>query len=162
VVEMFKKKKENETFNKGIVIYYFSIFLMPIVAMIGLAFLIEELVNIMPIIDISPIQMKDYFIGELILFLITWVALFISFMLHKFGLKYAQILVALFAFGYLIMNAYFSVTTYASIADIINPVILITASIYGVISPLPIRTVEKRKKRIANTFKITGKKSKKK
>jgi hypothetical protein len=96
VVEMFKKKKENETFNKGIVIYYFSIFLMPIVAMIGLAFLIEELVNIMPIIDISPIQMKDYFIGELILFLITWVALFISFMLHKFGLKYAQILVALF------------------------------------------------------------------
>ena len=85
-----------------------------------------------------------------------------SYIFHKLGIKYAQLLIILFGVGYLIMNAYFSVTTYASIADIINPVILITASIYGVISPLPIRTVEKRKKRIANTFKITGKKSKKK
>ena len=159
---MFKKKKENETFNKGIVIYYFSIFLMPVVAMIGLAFLIEELVNIMPIIDITPIQMKDYFIGELILFLITWVALFISFMLHKFGLKYAQILVALFAFGYLIMNAYFSVTTYASVADIINPVILLCAAIYGIISPLPFVTIDSRKKRLKNTFGFLFKNSKKK
>ena len=159
---MFKKKKENETFNKGIVIYYFSIFLMPIVAMIGLAFLIEELVNIMPIIDITPIQMKDYFIGELILFLITWVALFISFMLHKFGLKYAQILVALFAFGYLVMNAYFSVTTYASVADIINPVILLCAAIYGIISPLPFVTIDSRKKRLKNTFGFLFKNSKKK
>lgn len=159
---MFKKKKENETFNKGIVIYYFSIFLMPVVAMIGLAFLIEELVNIMPIIDITPIQMKDYFIGELILFLITWVALFISFMLHKFGLKYAQILVALFAFGYLVMNAYFSVTTYASVADIINPVILLCAAIYGIISPLPFVTIDSRKKRLKNTFGFLFKNSKKK
>ena len=156
---MFRKK---EKVNNAIIIYYIAMFISPFVALIGSTLLLEELMSLMGIINITTTEMVNIFSGEIILFAITWVALFMSYIFHKLGIKYAQLLIILFGVGYLIMNAYFSVTTYASIADIINPVILITASIYGVISPLPIRTVEKRKKRIANTFKITGKKSKKK
>ena len=156
---MFRKK---DKVNNAIIIYYIAMFISPFVALIGSTLLLEELMSLMGIINITTTEMVNIFSGEIILFAITWVALFMSYIFHKLGIKYAQLLIILFGVGYLIMNAYFSVTTYASIADIINPVILITASIYGVISPLPIRTVEKRKKRIANTFKITGKKSKKK
>lgn len=156
---MFRKK---DKVNNAIIIYYIAMFISPFVALIGATLLLEELMSLMGIINITTTEMVNIFSGEIILFAITWVALFMSYIFHKLGIKYAQLLIILFGVGYLIMNAYFSVTTYASIADIINPVILITASIYGVISPLPIRTVEKRKKRIANTFKITGKKSKKK
>ena len=60
------------------------------------------------------------------------------------------------------MNAYFSVTTYTSVADIINPIILLCAAIYGVISPLPLKTVQDRKKRLKNTFKLDIKSKKKK
>ncbi len=156
---MFRKK---DKVNNAIIIYYIAMFISPFVALIGSTLLLEELMSLMGIINITTTEMVNIFNGETILFAITWVALFMSYIFHKLGIKYAQLLIILFGVGYLIMNAYFSVTTYASIADIINPVILITSSIYGVISPLPIRTVEKRKKRIANTFKITGKKSKKK
>lgn len=156
---MFRKK---DKVNNAIIIYYIAMFISPFVALIGSTLLLEELMSLMGIINITTTEMVNIFSGEIILFAITWVALFMSYIFLKLGIKYAQLLIILFGVGYLIMNAYFSVTTYASIADIINPVILITASIYGVISPLPIRTVEKRKKRIANTFKITGKKSKKK
>ena len=156
---MFRKK---DKVHNAIIIYYIAMFISPFVALIGSTLLLEELMSLMGIINITTTEMVNIFSGEIILFAITWVALFMSYIFHKLAIKYAQLLIILFGVGYLIMNAYFSVTTYASIADIINPVILITASIYGVISPLPIRTVEKRKKRIANTFKITGKKSKKK
>lgn len=156
---MFRKK---DKVNNAIIIYYIAMFISPFVALIGSTLLLEELMSLMGIINITTTEMVNIFSGEIILFAITWVALFMSYIFHKLGIKYAQLLIILFGVGYLIMNAYFSVTTYASIADIINPVILITASIYGVISPLPISTVEKRKKRIANTFKITGEKSKKK
>ena len=156
---MFRKK---DKVNNAIIIYYIAMFISPFVALIGSSLLFEELMSLMGIINITTTEMVNIFSGEIILFAITWVALFMSYIFHKLGIKYAQLLIILFGVGYLIMNAYFSVTTNARIAEIINPVILITASIYGVISPLPIRTVEKRKKRIANTFKITGKKSKKK
>ena len=60
------------------------------------------------------------------------------------------------------MNAYFSVTTYASVADIINPVILLCAAIYGIISPLPFVTIDSRKKRLKNSLGFLFKNSKKK
>lgn len=159
---MFDSLFNKEKVNSGIVVYYIAMFISPFIALVGLTLLMENLMEIMDIIKITSTQMYNIFIGEVILFGITWVALFMSYMLHKFGIKYAQILIALFAFGYLVMNAYFSVTTYASIADIINPVILLTASIYGIIAPLPEKTVANRKKRLKNTFKITKKSTKKK
>lgn len=155
---MFKKEKV----NNAIVIYYLAMFISPFIALVGMTLLVSQLMSLMEVITITGTEMKNIFIGETILFGITWVALFMSYIFHKFGIKYAQILITLFATGYLIMNAYFSITTYASIADIINPVILITASIYGIISPLPLRTIEKRKKRVINTLKFDKKTTKKK
>ena len=155
---MFKKEKV----NTAIALYYIAMFISPIIAFLGLTLLEVQLMEIMDIIKITPLEMKNIFIGELVLFLITWVALFMSYFFHKFGIKYAQILITIFGVGYLLMNAYFSVTTYASIADIINPVILIVSSVYGIVSPLPLSTVNKRKKRVRNTFSFIGKKAKKK
>lgn len=139
--------------NGSVVVYLIAIFVMPIITFLGAVFLVEEVLSIADVIGLTSTDVTRVFMGEIVLFAICWGALFLSYILYKFGIKIAQIIIVLFAFAYLVLNAYFSVNTYASIANIINPIIVLSSSIYALIKPLPVETVEKRKTRVKNSIK---------
>ena len=134
-------------------IYLIVIFIMPIVTMIGLTLLEQEVLNMSNVIEVGVNDIYRIFLDEIILFLVCWIGLFISYILYKYNIRVAQIVLIFASIIFLVLNAYATVTRYASIAEIINPVILLSASVYSVFKPLPKEVTDNRKERTKNSIK---------
>lgn len=134
-------------------IYLIAIFIMPIVTMIGLTLLEQEVLNMSNVIEVGVNDIYRIFLDEIILFLVCWIGLFISYILYKYNIRVAQIVLIFASVIFLVLNAYATVTRYASIAEIINPVILLSASVYSVFKPLPKEVTDNRKERTKNSIK---------
>lgn len=134
-------------------IYLIAIFIMPIVTMIGLTLLEQEVLNMSNVIEVGVNDIYRIFLDEIILFLVCWIGLFISYILYKYNIRVAQIVLIFASIIFLVLNAYATVTRYASIAEIINPVILLSASVYSVFKPLPKEVTDNRKERTKNSIK---------
>ena len=147
--------------NNGIAMYLITLLIMPIITMAGLLMLQEEMLKATQILNLSINDITRVFTGEIILFLVIWVSLFVSYLLHLFGVKGAQIVLAVYAFAFLILNVTTAVNDYASIAHIINPVLLFITSGYSVMKPLDVKVTEKRKERVKNSIKKASSKNKK-
>ena len=134
-------------------IYLIAIFIMPIVTMIGLNLLEQEVLNMSTVIEVGVNDIYRIFLDEIVLFLVCWVGLFISYILYKYNIRVAQIVLIFASIIFLVLNAYATVTCYASIAEIINPVILLSSSVYSIFKPLPKEVTDNRKERTKNSIK---------
>ena len=72
-------------------IYLIAIFIMPIVTMIGLNLLEQEVLNMSTVIEVGVNDIYRIFLDEIVLFLVCWVGLFISYILYKYNIRVAQI-----------------------------------------------------------------------
>lgn len=128
------------------IIYMIAIFVMPIVTFIGVTKLQTDIINISDVIKIGASDYNTLFLGDMILFITCWVSLFVSYVLYKSNIKLAQCLIFIGSIVYLIYNINLAINSYGSISSIINPLIVLTVSLYALckpIKPLNLRKVEK-------------------
>lgn len=144
--------KEKEM-HDSTAIYLISMFIMPCITFIGFTLLNQEAIEFSFVSEVVDNSYKSIMFGEIVFFMISWVLLFISFIFYKFNIKYAQYILIFASFVFLVANVFFSLNTYKSIADIINPVIVLCASLFGILWPLPDVVTNDRKQRFKNTVK---------
>lgn len=124
------------------IIYMIAIFVMPIITFIGVTKLQTDIINISDIIKIGASDYNTLFLGDMILFITCWVALFVSYVLYKNNIKLAQCLIFIGSIVYLIYNINLAINSYGSISSIINPLIVLTASLYALCKPIKALAVE--------------------
>lgn len=122
--------------SNSIALYLISLLIMPILTMVSLLLLQEQMLESVEILGLSSSIISETFRGEIILFLVAWISLFISYLLYLFDLKVGQLIVMLSSFVFLIISVYTSLNTYAAISHIINPIIVFIPSGYGLLRPL--------------------------
>lgn len=117
------------------IIYMIAIFMMPIVTFIGVTKLQTDIINISDVIKIGASDYNTLFLGDMILFITCWVALFVSYVLYRNNIKLAQCLIFIGSIVYLIYNINLAINSYGSISSIINPLIVLTTSLYALCKP---------------------------
>ncbi len=132
-------KKE---FTANDFIYMIAIFVMPIVTFIGVTKLQTDIINISDIIKVGASDYNTLFLGDMILFITCWVSLFVSYILYKNNIKLAQCLIFIGSIVYLIYNINLAINSYGSISSIINPLIVLTTSLYALCKPVEMRKTE--------------------
>ncbi len=118
------------------IIYMIAIFMMPIVTFIGVTKLQTDIINISDVIKIGASDYNTLFLGDMILFITCWVALFVSYVLYRNNIKLAQCLIFIGSIVYLIYNINLAINSYGSISSIINPLIVLTTSLYALCKPI--------------------------
>lgn len=118
------------------IIYMIAIFMMPIVTFIGVTKLQTDIINISDVIKIGASDYNTLFLGDMILFITCWVALFVSYVLYRNNIKLAQCLIFIGSIVYLIYNINLAINSYGSISSIINPLIVLTTSLYALCKPV--------------------------
>ncbi len=175
---LFMKKE----INADGLIYMIAIFMMPIITFIGVTKLQTDIINISDVIKVGASDYNTLFLGDMIIFITCWVALFISYVLYKGNIKLAQGLILLGSTIFLIYNIYLAINSYGSISSIINPLIVLSTSAYALIKPInktniaiaitrensekiikdEVKLPEEEKKEVLNENKVTKKNSPKK
>lgn len=122
--------------NANDIIYMIAIFVMPIVTFIGVTKLQTDIINISDVIKVGASDYNTLFLADMIIFITCWVALFISYILYKSNIKLAQGVILLGSLAFLIYNIYLAINSYGSISSIINPLIVLTVTIYALCKPL--------------------------
>lgn len=121
--------------DNGVAIFLISLLIMPIITMISLLVLQNQMLATMDILSISNSTFSNVFIGEIIWFITAWVTLFISYLFHVGGIKGVQTIVCVSAFIFIIVSICTSMNLYTSISHILNPVIVFISSGYSIINP---------------------------
>lgn len=122
--------------NANDIIYMIAIFVMPIVTFIGVTKLQTDIINISDVIKVGASDYNTLFLADMIIFITCWVALFISYILYKSNIKLAQGVILLGSIAFLIYNIYLAINSYGSISSIINPLIVLSTSIYALCKPV--------------------------
>lgn len=121
--------------NANDIIYMIAIFMMPIITFIGVTKLQTDIINISDVIKVGASDYNTLFMGDMIIFITCWVALFVSYLLYKANIKLAQGIIFIGATVFLGYNIYLAINTYGSISSIINPLIVLTTSLYALCKP---------------------------
>lgn len=148
--------------NGSETVYLISLFIMPVITFIGVALLLNVIVGISDTLTVNKYDLSNVFFREIALYMGCWVLLFVSYIFHKLGCKKGQVGVILLTVGILLYAIYLAVNTMTSIANLMNPIIVGSAAIYGLMKPLSKSTVQKRKERMKNSlnkYKVTEKKN---
>lgn len=145
--------------NANDIIYMIAIFMMPIITFIGVTKLQTDIINISDIIKVGASDYNTLFMGDMIIFITCWVALFISYLLYKANIKLAQGIIFIGATVFLGYNIYLAINTYGSISSIINPLIVLTTALYALCKPsnktnISIPVVRENKSASENTVNI--------
>lgn len=154
------------------IIYMIAMFVMPIVTFIGVTKLQTDIIRISDVIKVGANDYNTLFLGDMILFISCWVALFISYFLYKTEIKLAQGLIFVLSVFFLGYNIYLAVNSYGSIASLVNPLIVLTTSLYALCAPItgpglvvkegleveeeiPVKQEEREEKVVSKTTKKT-------
>lgn len=145
--------------NANDIIYMIAIFMMPIITFIGVTKLQTDIINISDIIKVGASDYNTLFMGDMIIFITCWVALFISYLLYKANIKLAQGIIFIGSTVFLGYNIYLAINTYGSISSIINPLIVLTTALYALCKPsnktnISIPVVRENKSASENTVNI--------
>lgn len=138
--------------NGSEIVYLISLFCMPVITFIGVVMLLNMLIKMSNTLTIDMNDLSITFFREIALFLSCWMLLFSTYIFHKVGSKVGHICVITISIGILIYAIYASINSITSIANIINPIIVGASALYGLLKPLPEKTVKKRKDRVKNTL----------
>lgn len=138
--------------NGSETIYLIALFCMPVITFIGVAMLLNVIMDITDTFTVTKYDISNVFFREIFLYMICWILLFSSYLFHKLGCKVGQIGVILISIGILLYAIYIAINTMTSIANLTNPIIVASSAIYGLMKPLPKSTVEKRKMRMKNSI----------
>lgn len=138
--------------NGSETIYLIALFCMPVITFIGVAMLLDVIVDISDTLTVNKYDISNVFFKEIALYMACWILLFSSYIFHKLGWKIGQIGVIAISIGVLLYAIFTAINTMTSIANLINPIIVGTASLYGLMKPLPASTIEKRKERMKNSL----------
>ena len=148
--------------NGSETVYLISLFVMPVITFIGVALLLNAIIEISDTLTVTKYDISNVFFKEIALYMGCWILLFASYIFHKLGYKMGQVGVIALGIGILLYAIYTAINTLTSVANIVNPIVVIAASVHGLLKPLPESTIKKRKERMKNSlekYKPTKKKT---